>query len=416
MDHTQYLKANARGYSDINTVCKDIAKLTKSYKELRPRIEVFHHNNGAQQNLINLLGTIPVFYKGRQYNIPIRMVVFDKHPAIAPYVFVTPTATMLIRQGRHVDANGKVYLPYLSDWKKGRSDLKGLAEIMCTVFGSEPPVVAKSHAAPARPAQPPQVQTQPYPAPGQPTQQYQGYPPQPPTSYPGYPPHGGQPGGQPYQPPPYPPVTQPSHPVGYSPYPAQPPAYPPQPPPQQVQVQQTGQYKNQPNDTIGDDIMLDSLRTAVGDNIKRRTLEMESELKYELDTLRQTESELQQGRNRINEIRTLVQSETISVESSIKDLEIKTSKLNAELSSLETNSKIDPQEIIQPSTPLYKQIFNAHAREQALEDSIYHLNKALGRDTIDCDTFLRFVRIFAREQFEQKETVMKAREAARLRD
>ena len=72
------------------------------------------------------------YLQGRQYNIPIRIVVFDKHPAIAPYVFVTPTATMLIRQGRHVDANGKVYLPYLSDWKKGRSDLKGLAEIMCT--------------------------------------------------------------------------------------------------------------------------------------------------------------------------------------------------------------------------------------------------------------------------------------------
>ena len=51
-------------------------------------------------------------------------------------------------------------------------------------------------------------------------------------------------------------------------------------------------------------------------------------------------------------------------ESSIKELENKTSKLNAELSSLESNSKIDPQEIIQPSTPLYKQIFNAHAREQ----------------------------------------------------
>ena len=127
----------------------------------------------------------------------------------------------------------------------------------------------------------------------------------------------------------------------------------------------------------------------LSDNIKRRTAEIESELKYELDTLRQTESELQQGRNRINEIRTLVQSETISVgmnsklslwilirwpdarhflnspkESSIKDLEMKTSKLNAELSSLESNSKIDPQEIIQPSTPLYKQIFNAHAREQ----------------------------------------------------
>ena len=49
------------------------------------------------------------------------------------------------------------------------------------------------------------------------------------------------------------------------------------------------------------------------DSIKRRTAEMESELKYELDTLRQTESELQQGRNRINEIRSMVQSEITSV-------------------------------------------------------------------------------------------------------
>ena len=35
---------------------------------------------------------------------------------------------------------------------------------------------------------------------------------------------------------------------------------------------------------------------------------------------------------------------------------------------------------------------------QAIEDAIYNLNKALARDTIDCDTFLKYVRIFAREQ------------------
>ena len=75
---------------------------------------------------------------------------------------------MTIRPGRHVDANGKVYLPYLSEWKKGRSDLKGLTEILCTgesilyrlsyimgylVFGESPPVVARS-SKPARPANP----------------------------------------------------------------------------------------------------------------------------------------------------------------------------------------------------------------------------------------------------------------------
>ena len=66
-----------------------------------------------------------------QYNIPIRMVILEKHPVMAPYVFVQPTSTMSIKQGRHVDANGKVYLPYLSEWKKGRHDLKGLVEILC---------------------------------------------------------------------------------------------------------------------------------------------------------------------------------------------------------------------------------------------------------------------------------------------
>ena len=106
--------------------------LNTFYIELRPKIETFTHNNGSQQSLINLTGTIPVFYKGRQYNIPIRVVILEKHPVMAPYVFVQPTSTMSIKQGRHVDANGKVYLPYLSEWKKGRHDLKGLVEILCT--------------------------------------------------------------------------------------------------------------------------------------------------------------------------------------------------------------------------------------------------------------------------------------------
>jgi len=32
-------------------------------------------------------------------------------------VFVKPTSTMQIKPGRHVDANGRVYLPYLHEWK-----------------------------------------------------------------------------------------------------------------------------------------------------------------------------------------------------------------------------------------------------------------------------------------------------------
>ena len=117
---------------------------------LRREIDVFTFDNGVQKTLINLLVTIPIFVKGKlefprknlhinlqgeQYNIPIRIVVMDKYPAKAPNVFVTPTATMLImliKQGRPVNVSGKLKLPYLTDWKKGQSNLKGLAEIMCT--------------------------------------------------------------------------------------------------------------------------------------------------------------------------------------------------------------------------------------------------------------------------------------------
>ena len=51
------------------------------------------------------------------YNIPIKVWILDNHPFVPPLVFVTPTSTMVIKPGKHVDTTGRVYLPYLSDWK-----------------------------------------------------------------------------------------------------------------------------------------------------------------------------------------------------------------------------------------------------------------------------------------------------------
>ena len=41
----------------------------------------------------------------------------DTHPFMAPLAFVSPTPTMAIRQTRNVDLNGKIYMPYLHEWK-----------------------------------------------------------------------------------------------------------------------------------------------------------------------------------------------------------------------------------------------------------------------------------------------------------
>ncbi|KAK2100675.1 hypothetical protein P7K49_022023 [Saguinus oedipus] len=83
---------------------------------------------------------------------------------------------MTIKTGKHVDANGKIYLPYLHEWKHKRkcvvslatpthtshsisecgtdtvlvtpkvspqSDLLGLIQVMIVVFGDEPPVFSR---------------------------------------------------------------------------------------------------------------------------------------------------------------------------------------------------------------------------------------------------------------------------------
>ena len=63
------------------------------------------------------LTCIMTFIVGANYNIPVCLWLMDTHPYNPPMVFVRPTATMQIKQGKHVDANGKIYLPYLHEWK-----------------------------------------------------------------------------------------------------------------------------------------------------------------------------------------------------------------------------------------------------------------------------------------------------------
>lgn len=53
---------------------------------------------------------------GAVYNIPICIWLLDNHPFSSPMVYVKPTPDMLIKASRHVDQNGKVYLPYLHEW------------------------------------------------------------------------------------------------------------------------------------------------------------------------------------------------------------------------------------------------------------------------------------------------------------
>lgn len=64
---------------------------------------------------------------GNVYNIPICLWLLDTYPYNPPICFVKPTSAMMIKTGKHVDANGKIYLPYLHEWKPVSVFLKSLS-------------------------------------------------------------------------------------------------------------------------------------------------------------------------------------------------------------------------------------------------------------------------------------------------
>ncbi|KAM4617200.1 tumor susceptibility gene 101 protein isoform 2-T2 [Discoglossus pictus] len=133
-------------YRDLSV--REILNVISLYRDLKPIMDSYVFNDGSTRELLNLSGTIPVPYKGNTYNIPICLWLLDTYPFNPPICFVKPTSTMTIKTGKHVDANGKIYLPYLHEWKHPPSDLLGLIQILIVVFGEEPPVFSRS-AAPA---------------------------------------------------------------------------------------------------------------------------------------------------------------------------------------------------------------------------------------------------------------------------
>ncbi|KAM9149268.1 tumor susceptibility gene 101 protein isoform 1-T1 [Pangshura tecta] len=209
LSETQLKKMLAK-YKYRDLTVQETTSVITQYKDLKPVMDAYVFNDGSSRDLMSLTGTIPVPYRGNTYNIPICLWLLDTYPFNPPICFVKPTSSMTIKTGKHVDANGKIYLPYLHEWKHPQSDLIGLIQIMIVVFGEEPPVFSR-----------PTISSsyQPYQATGPPNTSYMPgmpsgispYPPGHPPNPSGYPAYPYPPGG------PFPATTSGQH------YPSQPP-------------------------------------------------------------------------------------------------------------------------------------------------------------------------------------------------
>lgn len=261
---------------------------------------------------------------------------------------------------------------------------------MIVVFGDEPPVFSRPTISAAYPAYqatgPPNTSYMPgmpsgiSPFPAGPPPNPSGYP-----SYP-YPPSAG----------PFPATTSTPH-------------YPSQPPVTTVGPSRDG--------TISEDTIRASLISAVSDKLRWRMKEEMDRAQAELNALKRTEEDLKKGHQKLEEMVTRLDQEVSEVDKNIDLLKKKDEELSSALEKMETQSENnDIDEVIVPTAPLYKQILNLYAEENAIEDTIFYLGEALRRGVIDLDIFLKHVRLLSRKQFQLRALMQKARKTAGLSD
>jgi hypothetical protein len=139
--------------------------------------------------------------------------------------------------------------------------------------------------------------------------------------------------------------------------------------------QSSSNYKS---DSIDDDVILMSIRDSTNDILKRRFADVNAQSRSEVDTLKvrlfpfsflqkslkSTENELKHGKSKLDAMMNLIESEKASCEEELRKCERLDEEMTAELQSLSESQEINPEDIITPSNPIYKQIFTHHNKEQ----------------------------------------------------
>ena len=123
------LKKMVSKYKYRDLTVRETVNVITLYKDLKPVLDSYVFNDGSSRKLMNLTGTISVAYRGHTYNISICLWLLDTYTYNPPICFIKPTSSMTIKIGKHVDANGKMYLPYLHEWEHPSQTCWGLFKL-----------------------------------------------------------------------------------------------------------------------------------------------------------------------------------------------------------------------------------------------------------------------------------------------
>jgi hypothetical protein len=128
-------------YPNVAQLRVSVLDLLAHTPSLAPSIAEYVSHAGDVSSLLCLNGTVPIFYHGVQYNIPMVIWIPEVFPDAPPICYVTPVQGMKVKP-RHkcVDFEGLVSFTYLNQWHAQRSDLVECITIMSSMFSEDPPV------------------------------------------------------------------------------------------------------------------------------------------------------------------------------------------------------------------------------------------------------------------------------------
>uniref|UniRef100_A0A3P8SPL2 UEV and lactate/malate dehyrogenase domains n=1 Tax=Amphiprion percula TaxID=161767 RepID=A0A3P8SPL2_AMPPE len=133
-------------YKFHDVAVEELQKIHRIYPGMRPSTGTYTFSDSTQKDLLKLTGNIPVKYEGRSYNFPIQLWLMDSFPFTPPICLLKPTPNMVIREGKHVDARGRIYLPGLHNWDHPKSSVVCLLTEMIAKFEEDPPLSSKNAA------------------------------------------------------------------------------------------------------------------------------------------------------------------------------------------------------------------------------------------------------------------------------
>lgn len=371
---------NTAKYKNVEHTKQDILNVIKHFKSLAPKLERYTFPNGITKELVCLDGTIPVVFRDATYNIPVCIFISENHPFEGPICYVRPTRDMTIKTSRHVDGSGRVYLPYLSEWKRDQCDIIGVIHIMRIVFGNMCPVYQKT-------------------ADYDPNASSNSSMPALPNSF--YPSGAnGSIGGS---------QNRSTGPTAGSSMPTPPSnAYP-------FSTPKPYSSSNDNGNTITGQHIRASLVSAVEDKLKISYKERVHQIQDEIELLKKTSNDLNKGKIQLDQMKEKMARE-------LSDLTVAKDKLQELDEQLQEfivrydkeGEDINPDEVYGPTQPVFKQLLDAFAEENAVVDAIYYTGEGLRKDVITLDVFLKSVRDLSRRQFMLRALMQSCRAKASL--